>query len=159
MRRRILGAVVAVTVGLAALTGCSGPAIDDAVKGLVDKGLDQVGGGIDSLVSEALGGAELTTDGTLPDSFPDTVPLVDGTVLGGGAGPAGAGWVARVSVPSADAFEQARQALEEAGFTGTGIETDAQGAAGNFTSADHNVVLTVASDAGDIVATYVVTPR
>jgi hypothetical protein len=80
-------------------------------------------------------------------------------VLGGGAAPDNTGWAARVEVSSAGDFSQAQRLLEDAGFTGSGIDTDASSGFGIFASAGLNVVLTVATDADVVVATYVVTPR
>ncbi|WP_166874264.1 hypothetical protein [Salinibacterium sp. ZJ450] len=157
--RPIVAAVLALGIA-GSLVGCSteGP-LDNIVGGIVGDSVEQLKGEVEGRVSEALGGAQLTTDGTLPASFPAEVPLVEGTVLGGGAAPDNTGWVARVEVPSAGDFAEAQRLLEEAGFTGSSIDTDATSGFGNFASADHNVVLTVATDAGAVVATYVVTPR
>lgn len=159
LNRTVIAAVLA--VGLTgSLVGCStGTPLDNVVGGIVGDSVDQLKGEVDGLVSDALGGAELTTDGTLPESFPAEVPLIDGTVLGGGASPDNTGWAARVEVASADQFAEAQRLLEEAGFTGSGIDTDATSGFGNFASADYNVVLTVSTEADKAVATYVVTPR
>lgn len=157
--RLALALAVATLLG-GALAGCTGSPLDSVVEGAVNEGIEQLEGGIEGLVSEALGGAEVSTDGTLPGTFPDSVPLVDGTVLGGGAGPAGSGWVANVEVASVAAFEDARALLEQAGYTGAAVSSDADSAFGTFTGPQYTVVLTVATQAdGTTVATYVVTPQ
>ncbi|PJJ71569.1 hypothetical protein CLV46_1118 [Diaminobutyricimonas aerilata] len=140
------------------LTGCTGTPLDNAVEGLVDQGVEQLQGGVDQAIGDALGGADLSTDGQVPEGFPtDTVPLT-GEVRGGGAGPNGSGWVAQTVLGSAADYEQASQALEDAGFTASVSNSDANSAFGQFTGNGYSVVLTVASEQDAVVATYIVTP-
>ncbi|HET8957997.1 MAG TPA: hypothetical protein VFM95_06040 [Microcella sp.] len=163
-RRRSLATVaLAATIALGASACSTGTPLDNIVEGLVDQGVEQVTSGIDEqirgLVGDVLGGVELTTDGSLPSSFPQGIPLV-GEVLGGGAGPEGSGWVARTRLDEASAFTAAQGALEDAGFTASGVSSDATSGYGAFTSAEYRVDLSVATDGqGEVTATYVVTPQ
>ncbi|NRD27139.1 hypothetical protein [Frigoribacterium sp. VKM Ac-2836] len=158
-------AAVALALGLVTgLTACGeGSPVDNIVGGAVDSGIESLKGtalkAVEDAAGEALNGAGITTDGTLPSSFPAEVPLVTGTTRGGGAGPDGTGWVAQVAVSGADQFAVAQQQLEAAGFTASGVDTDADSGFGTFTGATYRVVLTVSTDsAGQSIATYVVTP-
>ena len=158
-------ATLALAAGLVAgLTGCgAGSPVDNIVGGAIDSGVESLKGtaqqAVEDAAGKALGGAGITTDGTLPASFPTDVPLVDGTVRGGGAGPDGTGWVAQLTVSGADQFAVAQQRLEAAGYTTAGADVDADSGFGTFTGPAHRVVLTVSTDSdGQVVATYVVTP-
>lgn len=143
-------------------TGCStGTPLDNIVEGLVEQGVDQIMSGVDEqirgLVDEVLGGVEITTDGTVPGSFPNEVPLT-GDVLGGGAGPEGSGWVVRTQLDGGLGFADAAEALEAAGFSASGVSSDAESGYGAYTSDSYRVDLSVATDAdGVVTATYVVT--
>jgi hypothetical protein len=154
--------VVGVLAGALALTGCTGTPLDNLVGGVVDEGAkqlsEQVQGGVEGLVEDALGGTAITTDGELPDGFPvDAVPLT-GEVEGGGSAPEGIGWVARTQLGSAAEFEDARAALEGAGYTASAVNADDNSGFGTFTSGDYTVVLVVATESGQARATYIVTP-
>ena len=160
--------IVAVTaISLALVTGttaCStGTPIDNIVEGLVQQGVDQLVGGIDDqirgLVDDVLGGVELTGDGQVPASFPTEVPLT-GDVLGGGAGPEGSGWVVRTQLGAGQGFVEAAAALEQAGYTASGVSSDATSGYGAYSGEAYRVDLSVATDGeGVVTATYVVTPR
>lgn len=158
-------ATLALAVGLVAgLTACGeGSPVDNIVGGAVDSGIESLKGtaqkAVEDAAGEALGGAGITTDGTLPESFPAEVPLVEGTVRGGGAGPEGSGWVAQITVSGADRFTVAQQQLEQAGYTASGVDSDADSGFGTFTGPAYRVVLTVSTDTDGVsTATYVVTP-
>ncbi|MFC0682257.1 hypothetical protein ACFFGH_30885 [Lysobacter korlensis] len=158
MRRAATRVIVVALASALTLTGCTGTPLDNVIEGLVGEGAEQLQGGVEGLVEDALGGTAITSDGQLPEGFPaDAVP-VTGTVLGGGSGPNGTGWVARTELASAAEFEQAKAALEGAGFTASAVNSDANSGFGTFTSADHTVVLVVATESGQATATYVVTP-
>lgn len=161
--RRAAGAALVLAL-VAGTAGCStGTPLDNIVDGLVQQGVDQVTSGLDEsirgLVGDVLGGVELTTDGQLPSSFPADVPLT-GQVSGGGAGPEGSGWVVRTELDAGLTFSDASAALETAGFTASGVSSDATSGYGAFTGPTSRVDLSVATDAdGVTTATYVVTPR
>ena len=143
------------------LTACGdGSMVDNIVGSAVDQGVESVRGTVEDAVGDVLGGASVSTDGTLPDSFPTDVPLLDGTVRGGGAGPEGTGWVAQLTVGSLDDFATAQTQLEGAGYTASGVNVDGDTALGTFTGATYRVLLTLTTQSSDgaVVATYVVTP-
>jgi len=157
-------AALALSAGLVGgLTACgSGSPVDNIVGGAIDSSVEGLTGTVQQAVEDAagevLGGAGVTTDGTLPESFPSDVPLVEGTVRGGGSGPEGSGWVAQVTV-APDAFAAAQQRLEQAGYTASGVDSDADSGFGTFTGSTYRVLLTVSTDTeGVSTATYVVTP-
>lgn len=165
--RRTRALAAAAALGLALVTGTSacstGTPLDNIVEGLVQQGVDQLVGGIDEqirgLVDDVLGGVELTTDGTVPASFPAEVPLT-GEVLGGGAGPQGSGWVVRTRLEGGLSFTDAAAELENAGFAPSGVSSDAGSGYGAFTGSAYRVDLSVATDGeGVVTATYVVTGR
>ncbi|UXZ58645.1 hypothetical protein [Curtobacterium sp. Arg-1] len=178
--RTPLIAAVAAGIALAGLTGCSTEAVQqatdlgssvasnvaDGVAGIdgkaIQDGMSSVAGGIDGALDTALKGADVTSDGKVPDGFPSAeVPLVDGTVLGGGAGPNGSGWVAQVRAASVDDFRTAAQQLTDAGYTESAKRADSSSAFGMFRSDGYRVVLTFSDskDSGGVTATYIVTPR
>ena len=176
MRKALVTIVAAAT--LVALGGCSSDAVRQAtdlgssvasgvaegVQGIdgdaIRQGMANVAGGIDGALDAALSGAGVTSDGELPDGFPTkAVPLVDGTVLGGGAGPNGTGWVAQIRASSVDDFAGAAQELTDAGFTASAQRSDGSSAFGLFRSDGYRVVLTFAKGDQGATATYIVTPR
>lgn len=181
MRRPIrssLTAAVAAGIALAGLSACSSDAVRQAtdlgssvassvsegVEGIdgaaIQQGMANVAGGIDGALDTALKGAHVTSDGQVPDGFPSSsVPLVDGTVLGGGSGPAGSGWVVQVRTASVDDFAAAAGQLADAGFTKSAERADTSSAFGIFRSDDHRVVLTFSAADGGATATYIVTSR
>ncbi|MBT2501458.1 hypothetical protein [Curtobacterium sp. ISL-83] len=171
-------AAVAAGIALAGLTGCSSEAVQQAtdlgssvassvaesVHGVdgkaIQDGMASVAGGIDGALDTALKGAHVTSDGKVPDGFPSKeVPLVDGTVLGGGSGPNGSGWVAQVRPRSVGDFAAATQQLATAGFTESAKRADTTSAFGLFRSDAYRVVLTFSQGDGGVTATYIVTPR
>jgi hypothetical protein len=141
------------------LAACSGEGVvDNIVRGIVGDQIDQFSEGVQEQIQDALGGVDFTTDGALPDGFPAEVPLVSDEVIRGGSAANGAGWAAQVRVADASVFSDAQAQLEQAGFTASGVNSDAGGGFGVFTSSQYRVVLTIAQDGADVVATYVVTP-
>jgi hypothetical protein len=143
------------------LTACGeGSMVDNIVGSAVDQGVESVRGTVEDAVGDVLGGASVSTDGTLPESFPADVPLLDGTVRGGGAGPEGTGWVAQLTAGSLDDFAAAQAQLEGAGYTASGVNVDGDTALGTFTGPTYRVLLTLTTQSSDgtVVATYVVTP-
>ncbi|MCU1544855.1 MAG: putative secreted protein [Microbacteriaceae bacterium] len=138
------------------LVGCS--AAENIVGGVVDEAKSQAADALGDAVSDALGGAGISTDGELPPGFPAAaVPLV-GTVQGGGAGPDASGWVVRTRLAAGESFATAQAALEAAGFASSAVNADADSGFGSFALAPYTVALTVAADSGGIAtATYIVT--
>ncbi|MBF4585278.1 MULTISPECIES: hypothetical protein [Curtobacterium] len=176
--RTPLIAAVAAGIALAGLTGCSSDSVKqatdlgssvastvaDGVAGIdgkaIQDGMSSVAGGIDGALDTALKGANVTSDGKVPDGFPSSdVPLVDGTVLGGGAGPNGSGWVVQVRAGSVDDFASAAQQLADAGYTESAKRADSSSAFGMFRSDGYRVVLTFSDGDDGVTATYIVTAR
>jgi hypothetical protein len=176
--RTSLVAAVAAGIALAGLTGCSSDVVGQAtdlgssvassvtegVQGIdgsaIQDGMASVAGGIDGALDTALGSTGITSDGKVPDGFPTRdVPLVDGTVLGGGAGPNGSGWVVQVRADAVSDFRAAEQQLADAGYTESAERSDASSAFGLFRSDSHRVVLTFSDGSDGVTATYIVTPR
>jgi hypothetical protein len=157
LRRRGLAAGLVLVPALV-LTGCS--AVGHAVRDAAQEGADQVRHGVEDVVADTLGQVQVSTDGRLPDTFPsDAVPFAEGQLLGGGAAPEGAGWVAQVAVPEVEGgFADARARLEAAGYAASGVAVDAGSGYGRFTTDAHTVIVTVSADLGSPVATYVVLP-
>jgi hypothetical protein len=133
------------------LVGCS--AAENVVNGVVGEAQNQA----EDAISEALGGAGISSDGELPNGFPaDAVPVV-GEVLGGGSAPDSSGWVVRTNL-GGESFASAQAALEGAGFESSAVNSDADSGFGTFTLAPYSVVLTVSTGSDDaMTATYVVT--
>lgn len=162
--RRVLAAVALSLALVAGTSACStGTPLDNIVEGLVQQGVDQLVGGIDDqirgLVDQVLGDVELTGDGQVPATFPAEVVLT-GTVLGGAAGPDGSGWVVRTQLDAGLGFEDAAAALEQAGYSASGVSNDSGSGYGAYSSATYRVDLSVATDGeGVATATYVVTSR
>jgi len=178
MRTKTLIAAVAAGIALAGLSGCSAAdvqqatdlgssvasGVTDAVQGIdgkaIQDGMASVAGGIDGALDAALDGTNVTSDGELPDGFPAAdVPLVDGTVLGGGAGPNGSGWVTQIRADSVGDFAAAAQQLTDAGYTESAKRADTSSAFGLFRSDAYRVVVTFSDGDGGVTATYIVTPR
>ena len=134
-----------------ALAGCS--VAENMVNGVVSEAQNQAG----DAISEALGGAGVSTDGELPTGFPsDEIPVV-GEVQGGGSGPDSSGWVV-ITTLSTDDFASAQAALEGAGYVSSAVNSGADSGFGNFVLDPYTVVLTVSTDNdGTTTATYVVT--
>lgn len=158
LRRRGLAAGLVLVPGLV-LTGCS--AVGDAVRHAAREGAEQVRHSVEDVVGDTLGKVQVSTDGAVPPSFPrDAVPFAEGKLLGGGAAPEGAGWVAQVAVPDvANGFADARARLEAAGYTAdSDVAGDDTSGYGRFTTDAYTVIVTVSADLGSPVATYVVLP-
>lgn len=74
-----------------------------------------VGGAVNGAVQEATGGA--LSVGSLPDGWPEEVPVIDGAVVGGGKNTdGGTGWAAVISSNASDPVAEATAQLKAAGF-------------------------------------------
>ncbi|MFD1714273.1 hypothetical protein ACFSBZ_07320 [Amnibacterium flavum] len=144
---RFLAAAALSIALLTSVSACSGNPLENIVGGAVDKAIEEaVGGDVD-----------ISTDGQISEGFPDSIPLVEGTVVGGAAG-GGAGWTVIIQPGSADAYNDAKAALEGAGFTADVSNADGNSAFGSFSGTEYNVQLTFATDTdGVVTAVYVVT--
>jgi hypothetical protein len=155
--RRDLPDGLVLVVGTA-LAGCS--QVGEAVRDAAQEGAEQVRHGVEDVVGDTLGKVQVSNDGHVPDSFPsDAVPFAEGELLGGGAAPEDAGWVAQVQVPDvAGGFTDARTRLEAAGYASSEVAADDARGYGRFTTDALTVIVTVSADLGSPVATYVVLP-
>lgn len=161
LRRRGLAAGLVLVSALGSglgLTGCS--QVGDVVREAAHEGAKQVRHSVEDVIGDTLGKVQVSTDGHVPDSFPsDAVPFAEGELLGGGAAPEGAGWVAQVAVPDVEGgFADAQARLEAAGYRSTEVASDAQSGYGRFTSDAYTVIVTASAEPGSPVATYVVLP-
>jgi len=96
---RRLAAAATVVAAVVALTGCS------LVQDLVNQGVDEVTGG--------QGDFSL---GTVPEDFPEAVPLAEGDVILS-AKPTPDSWAVTIRVADDAAAQAAADAVEDAGFT------------------------------------------
>lgn len=161
LRRRGLAAGLVLVSALGSglgLTGCS--QVGDVVRDAAHEGAKQVRHSVEDVIGDTLGKVQVSTDGHVPDTFPsDAVPFAEGKLLGGGAAPEGAGWVAQVAVPDVESgFADVRARLEAAGYASSEVTSDAQSGYGRFTTDAYSVIVTVSADLGSPVATYVVLP-
>lgn len=140
------------------LSGCS--QVGEVVREAAHESAEQVRHGIEDAVADTLGKVQVSTDGRVPDSFPaGAVPFAEGELLGGGAAPEDAGWVAQVAVADvAMGFDDARARLEDAGYAASEVASDERRGYGRFTSDAFTVVVTASADLGSPVVTYVVLP-
>ena len=147
-----------VLVSALVLAGCS--QVGAVVRDAAHEGAKQVRHGVEDVIGDTLGKVKVSTDGRVPDTFPkDAVPFAEGELLGGGAAPDDAGWVAQVAVPDVEGgFADARARLEAAGYAASEVTSDAQSGYGRFTSDVYSIVVTVSADLGSPVVTYVVLP-
>ncbi|WP_430645682.1 hypothetical protein [Agromyces sp. GXS1127] len=140
-RARIAAALAAGLTTAVLLTGCGG-----AVQDLVERG-------VEGTVEEATGG-QVDLSGDIPADFPQSVPIIDGTVeLAGGAASAD-GWMVVLSSGASDPLGDARSALEGAGFTEDAALAQASDAGSVYTDGRYLVIL--AGEGGTV--TYTVTP-
>ncbi|MGR0318257.1 hypothetical protein [Agromyces sp. ZXT2-3] len=140
-RARVAAALAASLAAAALLSGCGGAAQD-----LVERGVEDT-------VEEATGG-QVDLSGEMPADFPQSVPIIDGTVeLAGGAATTD-GWMVVLSSEAADPLGDARRTLEGAGFTEDDTLAPASDAGSVYTDGDHLVIL--AGEGGTV--TYTVTP-
>jgi hypothetical protein len=122
-------------------TGCSANPVGDLVNQ-----------GVEDAVESATGG-DVNLDGELPADFPESVPVIDGTINVSGAGPDGEGWLVILTPTAADPVGAASAELEAAGFTADKAAAGDAGAAAVYSDSEYVVLL--ASD-GDTLS-YTVT--
>lgn len=162
---------------LGSLSGCTGAAqqagdlgsavasnvasgISNISGGAIQRGMSNVAGGIDGALNNALQGAQILSNGMLPPGYPTrAVPLVDGEVLGGGAGPNQSGWVVQVRVASLSQFSDAEHLLTNAGFTTTVSHADSGSGFGLFDGEHYRVVMLFSKGSTGVTATYIVTTK
>jgi hypothetical protein len=104
---RIPLAILIAAASVPALTGCFGNPIEGLVRG-----------GVEQAVEGATGG-DVSLGGSLPEGWPQEVPVIDGEILVGGANTQdGAnGWFVTIASNAPDPMAEARSKLEAEGFT------------------------------------------
>ena len=138
--RRAAAALAAAATAALLFTGCSANPVGDLVNQ-----------GVEDAVESATGG-DVNLDGELPADFPESVPVIDGTIKLAGAGPDGEGWLVILTPTAADPVGAASGELEAAGFTADKAAAGDAGAAAVYSNGEYVVLL--ASD-GDTL-TYTV---
>lgn len=116
--------------------------------------------GCSQIVNQVTGGAVDLPGNTVPDDFPSDVPLVDGTVVLGGAigDDTGKVWNVAIEVPGIEAYDDIDAQLTDAGFASQGVADQDGGKAGTFTKDPYVVVLVVGpGDDNTWIANYTVT--
>lgn len=143
LRSRAAALFPVVAVATALLAGCA----VTPVEGLVTEG-------IEGAVEGATGG-DVELGGSLPADFPESVPIIDGTIeLAGGSAGAADGWVVVLTSESGDPLADARSALTGAGFTEDATLSGDTAAGAVYTDGEYMVVL-----AGEgTTVTYTVAP-
>lgn len=148
-RRAALAAFAAIILLGPALTGCfANP-------------LDSIGQQIGDAVEGATGVDVERSDGAVPDSFPASVPLIEGAVISGGSATieGETNWTVLVSSErsTTDVAVEIRDAFAAAGFT-EAASTQVDGNATLLFTGDYSVMVTVTAKDAATEAMYVVTP-
>jgi hypothetical protein len=102
---RVIAALFAAGVAVAALTGCTTGPLQDVVSQQAE---DAIEGATGNDVN--LGGGEL------PAGFPEEVPLIDGEISFSAGSGGAEGWIVTIDPQSGDAITLASAALESGGF-------------------------------------------
>jgi hypothetical protein len=137
---------VALAAGVAAatlLTGCVGTAQEFVERGVEDT------------VESATGG-QVDLSGELPDDFPDSVPVIDGTIELAGGAEGMDGWVVVLSSAASDPLVDARTELEAAGFSEDPTLPDTT--AGGSVSGNGEFMVILAGEGGTVTYTVAPTP-
>jgi hypothetical protein len=140
-------------LALAALTGCG--SIGDAVE---DQVSNQVENAVEDQIEKALESEDFDVDfgdgASLPDDFPTSVPVPDGTIVLGLGTPEG--WAVTYELADMSAVDDVVEALESQGFTG-GEELDQEGTLlRTFEGSEYDVALLVFTDSDVSVMQYTV---
>jgi hypothetical protein len=143
LRGRAAALLSVASVATLVLTGCVGNPLQD----MVDRNIEET-------VEGATGG-EVELGGELPADFPQSVPVIDGTIeLAGGAGDGTEGWVVVLTSQAAGPLGDAASALTGAGFTEDA--TLSGDAAGGSIYTDGQYLVVLAGDGSTV--TYSVAP-
>jgi hypothetical protein len=137
---------VALAGGIAAatlLTGCVGP-----VQDLVERGVEDT--------VESASGGQVDLSGELPDDFPDSIPVIDGTIELAGGAEGMDGWVVVLSSEASDPLAEARTALEGAGFGEDPTLSDTTAGGSVYGNGEFMVIL--AGEGGTVTYTVAPTP-
>jgi len=116
---------------------------------------------IGGAVSDATGGTVNVGGTTVPEDFPDAVPLIAGDIVTAGSVGEDAGRVFTVvvSVTGASAYDEIAEALKDAGFVSNDdlMPGESTATTGGYSDGTYGVLVVVAeTPTGDWVATYTV---
>jgi hypothetical protein len=119
-------------------------------------------GALEGIIEQATNGEVDVSMGSLPDGWPDEVPVIDGQILVGGSADTDdgtPGWNVTIKVESEAAFDEIAAQLTDAGFEPVdageldGGDTITSGA---FKNANYGVLVAVTGADGNFVANYTV---
>jgi hypothetical protein len=119
-------------------------------------------GALEGIIEQATGGEVDVSMGSLPDGWPDEVPVIDGQILVGGSADTDdgtPGWNVTIKVESEAVFDEIAAQLTDAGFEPVdageldGGDTITSGA---FKNANYGVLVAVTGADGNFVANYTV---
>lgn len=139
-RRTALALAAAILVA-PALTGCTG-----LIEGVIEQATD---GQVD------------VSFGSLPDGWPEEVPVIDGEIIAGGGADddsGNPGWNVTVTVDEG-AFDEIKAQLEGAGFTqvdAPDLDSSDTVSSGAFSNDSYGVLVAVTGGEGNFVANYTV---
>lgn len=141
-RRSVAGLGIALALVLApTLTGC---------------------GMLEGIIEQATGGEVDVSMGSLPETWPAEVPVIDGEIIFGGTAEAEAGqpiWNVTVKVENEAVFDEIAAQLESAGFTPVDAgELDGGDSitSGAFKNDTYGVLVAVTGTEGNYLANYTV---
>ena len=118
------------------------------------------GNPLETIIEGATGGDVELPGTSIPEGFPEEVPLIDGEVVFGGALGDGEGKVFNVTVKvdGLEAFDDIKAQLEGAGFLSAADGSAGQGGTGVFTNDNWGVAVVVTEDGSNgFLANYTVT--
>ncbi|MRX45422.1 hypothetical protein [Agromyces kandeliae] len=140
-RRARAAAIVASPAAAALFSGCAGGVQDAVERGVEDAVEDATGDRVD-------------LSGEIPEDFPASVPIIDGSIELAGAAASADGWVVVLTSEAADPLGDARAEVEAAGFREDPTLAQATAAGSAYTDGEFLVIL--AGEGGTV--TYTVTP-
>ena len=168
LRMRSVAITAAGLVAIGSAAACSPENIaEDIIEAGSDGQVDVDSDDGEITVETEDGSATLSSSGDLPEGFPSAVPVLEGDITFSqsiSTGESGTSYTVLVDVSDtvADAFSEVKSDMTAAGFETTSETTvstdDGAWSTATFTSADHQVIVSV-TDAGDTTTvSYGVTP-
>ena len=137
--------------------------IEAGADGDVDVDIDNDGGEI--TIDSDDGSVTISSGGDLPDNWPDQVPVIDGKITGSSAITVDEGTsysvVIEVSGSVSDIFDRLKSDMEAANFEKDSESTFSTGdgtfSTATFTSAEHQVIISVSDTSETTTVSYAVT--
>ena len=119
-------------------------------------------GMLEGIIEQASDGQIDVSMGSLPDGWPEEVPVIDGEILVGGSADTDdgtPGWNVTIKVDSESAYEEIAAQLIDAGFedlqTGD-VDGGTEITSGGFKNDNYGVLVAVTGAEGNYVANYTV---